>query len=209
MEVAQVTDTEDDIREFARITPVDAAPEMAPSWRRCGDCRTSPCPRTLTTHYGTTRPSSSKTSARVWRSTRRPRVWLRPDAPGTFPEMATPCCRRGRSRSLGPTRSRCRGTSRASTSAATAQSTAGCYRCSTTGGSAWSSPAAGRPDSRTAYLHVDYRKITPTDEPLVSRAWIDSVDGRKMVVRATMTDSDGNVLSEANGLMIKLLPHQR
>ena len=29
MEVAQVTDTEDDIREFARITPVDAAPEMA------------------------------------------------------------------------------------------------------------------------------------------------------------------------------------
>ena len=68
--------------------------------------------------------------------------------------------------------------------------------------------AAGRPDSRTAYLHVDYRKITPTDEPLVSRAWIDSVEGRKMVVRATMTDSDGNVLSEANGLMIKLLPHQ-
>jgi hypothetical protein len=29
MEVAQVTDTEDDIREFARITSVDAAPEMA------------------------------------------------------------------------------------------------------------------------------------------------------------------------------------
>jgi len=45
-------------------------------------------------------------------------------------------------------------------------------------------------------------------EPLVSRAWIDSVEGRKMVVRATMTDSDGNVLSEANGLMIKLLPYQ-
>jgi acyl-coenzyme A thioesterase PaaI-like protein len=68
--------------------------------------------------------------------------------------------------------------------------------------------AAGRPDSRTAYLHVDYRKITPTDQPLVARAWIDSVEGRKMVVRATMTDSDGNVLSEANGLMIKLRPHQ-
>ena len=68
--------------------------------------------------------------------------------------------------------------------------------------------AAGRPDSRSAYLHVDYRKITPTDEPLVSRAAIDSVEGRKMVVRATMTHSDGNVLSEANGLMIKLLPHQ-
>jgi acyl-coenzyme A thioesterase PaaI-like protein len=68
--------------------------------------------------------------------------------------------------------------------------------------------AAGRPDSRTAYLHVDYRKITPTDEPLVSRAWIESVDGRKMFVKATMPDAHGNVLSEASGLMIKLLPHQ-
>jgi hypothetical protein len=68
--------------------------------------------------------------------------------------------------------------------------------------------AAGRPDSRTAYLHVDYRKITPTDEPLVSRAWIDSIDGRKLFVRAQMIDAAGNVLSEANGLMIKLLAHQ-
>lgn len=68
--------------------------------------------------------------------------------------------------------------------------------------------AAGRPDSRTAYLHVDYRRVTPTDEPLMARAWIDSVDGRKLFVRAAMTDSGGNVLSEANGLMIKLLPHQ-
>lgn len=68
--------------------------------------------------------------------------------------------------------------------------------------------AAGRPDSRTAYLHVDYRKVTPTDEPLVSRASIERVDGRKLFVRAAMTDVDGNVLSEANGLMIKLLPHQ-
>lgn len=68
--------------------------------------------------------------------------------------------------------------------------------------------AAGRPDSRTAYLHVEYRKITPTDRPLVSRAWIDSVDGRKAFIRAEMTDADGNVLSEASGLMIKLLPHQ-
>jgi acyl-coenzyme A thioesterase PaaI-like protein len=68
--------------------------------------------------------------------------------------------------------------------------------------------AAGRPISRTAYLHVDYRKITPIDEPLVSRGRIDSLDGRKAFVTATMTDSDGTVLSEANGLMIKLLPHQ-
>jgi hypothetical protein len=43
---------------------------------------------------------------------------------------------------------------------------------------------------------------------LVARAWIDAVEGRKLFVRATMTDLEGNVLSEANGLMIKLLPHQ-
>ena len=29
--------------------------------------------------------------------------------------------------------------------------------------------AAGRAISRTAYLHVDYRKVTPIDEPLVPR----------------------------------------
>ena len=67
---------------------------------------------------------------------------------------------------------------------------------------------AGRPISRTAYLHVDYRKITPIDEPLVSRGRIDSVDGRKAFVSATMTDSDGTVLSEASGLMVRLLSHQ-
>jgi acyl-coenzyme A thioesterase PaaI-like protein len=68
--------------------------------------------------------------------------------------------------------------------------------------------AAGRANSRTAYLHVDYRKITPIDEPLVSRGRIDTIDGRKAFVSATMTDSDGTLLSEASGLMIRLLPHQ-
>lgn len=51
-------------------------------------------------------------------------------------------------------------------------------------------------------------QIRPTDEPLVARTWIASGDRRKLFVRATMTDSRGNVLSEANGLMIRLLPHQ-
>ena len=68
--------------------------------------------------------------------------------------------------------------------------------------------AAGRPNSRTAYLHVDYRKVTPIEEPLVSRGRIDTIDGRKAFVSATMTNSDGTVLSEASGLMIRLLPHQ-
>jgi acyl-coenzyme A thioesterase PaaI-like protein len=68
--------------------------------------------------------------------------------------------------------------------------------------------AAGRANSRTAYLHVDYRKITPIDEPLVSRGRIDTIDERKAIVSGTMTDSDGTLLSEASGLMIRLLPHQ-
>ncbi len=68
--------------------------------------------------------------------------------------------------------------------------------------------AAGRPISRTAFLHVDYRAVTPIDTPLISRGRIDRLDGRKAFISATMTDSDGTVLSEATGLMIKLLPHQ-
>jgi acyl-coenzyme A thioesterase PaaI-like protein len=68
--------------------------------------------------------------------------------------------------------------------------------------------AAGRPISRTAYLHVDYRAVTPIDTALISRGQIDRLDGRKAFVTATMTSPDGTVLSEANGLMIKLLPHQ-
>ncbi len=68
--------------------------------------------------------------------------------------------------------------------------------------------AAGRPISRTAYLHVDYRAVTPIGIPLISRGRIDRLEGRKAFITATMTDPDGTVLSEANGLMIKLLPHQ-
>jgi hypothetical protein len=34
------------------------------------------------------------------------------------------------------------------------------------------------------------------------------VDGRKAFVTATMTATDGTLLTEANGLMVRLLPHQ-
>ena len=62
--------------------------------------------------------------------------------------------------------------------------------------------------TRTAFLHVDYRKITPIDEPLEARGAITEIDGRKVFITATMTAADGAVLSEANGLMVRLLPHQ-
>lgn len=62
--------------------------------------------------------------------------------------------------------------------------------------------------TRTAYLHVDYRRITPIDQPLTAQGRIAGVDGRKVFIDATMTGADGTVLSEANGLMVRLLPHQ-
>ncbi len=68
--------------------------------------------------------------------------------------------------------------------------------------------AANIRPTRTAFLHVDYRKITPIDEPLAARGAITGIDGRKVFIEATMTSADGAVLSEASGLMVRLLPHQ-
>ena len=68
--------------------------------------------------------------------------------------------------------------------------------------------AAGRPISRTAFLHVDYRKVTPIDTELTAAGWIRETDGRKAFVCAELRDQDGNLLAEANGLMVRLLPGQ-
>jgi hypothetical protein len=69
--------------------------------------------------------------------------------------------------------------------------------------------AAGcRAPTRTAFLHVDYRNITPINEPLTAEGRITEVDGRKYFVGASMTAADGTLLSEANGLMVRLLPQQ-
>jgi acyl-coenzyme A thioesterase PaaI-like protein len=68
--------------------------------------------------------------------------------------------------------------------------------------------AAGRPISRTAFLHVDYRKVTPINAPLSIGGRVDSTDGRKTFVSAELTDGEGAVLAEANGLMVRLLPGQ-
>ncbi|MEO3758811.1 PaaI family thioesterase [Mycobacterium sp. B14F4] len=68
--------------------------------------------------------------------------------------------------------------------------------------------ATGRPISRTGFLHVDYRKVTPIDTPLTVRGWVREAQGRKSFVNAEMRDPEGNLLAEANGLMIRLLPGQ-
>lgn len=68
--------------------------------------------------------------------------------------------------------------------------------------------AAGRPISRTAFLHVDYRKVTPIDTTLTARGWIREAEGRKAFVNAELLDGAGDLLAESNGLMVKLLPGQ-
>ena len=68
--------------------------------------------------------------------------------------------------------------------------------------------AIGRPISRTAFLHVDYRNVTPIDVPLTVRGWSSKVEGRKTFVNAELTGPDGTLLAEANGLMVQLLPGQ-
>ena len=65
-----------------------------------------------------------------------------------------------------------------------------------------------RPISRTAFLHVDYRNVTPIDVPLTVRGRASKVEGRKTFVTAELTTPDGTLCAEANGLMVRLLPGQ-
>ncbi|MBO0681378.1 PaaI family thioesterase [Mycolicibacterium sp. S2-37] len=68
--------------------------------------------------------------------------------------------------------------------------------------------ATGRPISRTAFLHVDYRRVTPIDKELTIRGWVREAQGRKAFVNAELRDVEDDLLAEANGLMIRLLPGQ-
>jgi acyl-coenzyme A thioesterase PaaI-like protein len=68
--------------------------------------------------------------------------------------------------------------------------------------------ATGRPISRTAFLHVDYRNVTPIDTELTARGWLREAEGRKAFVNAELSDPDGTLCAEAHGLMVRLLPGQ-
>jgi acyl-coenzyme A thioesterase PaaI-like protein len=65
----------------------------------------------------------------------------------------------------------------------------------------------GRPRSRTAYLNVDYRRITPIGEELQVTARIEREEGRKRFLSAEIRH-DGLVTAEANGLFVQLRPGQ-
>ncbi|OZF03882.1 thioesterase [Rhodococcus sp. 15-1154-1] len=68
--------------------------------------------------------------------------------------------------------------------------------------------AYGRPISRTAYLHINYRKITPLNTELVVEGSVDRVEGRKTFISAVLRDLDGNVLADSDALMVQLLEGQ-
>jgi acyl-coenzyme A thioesterase PaaI-like protein len=53
----------------------------------------------------------------------------------------------------------------------------------------------------TAYLHVNYRRPTPLNTKLDIKAWVDSVEGRKRLVKGECY-LDGVLLSDAEGLFI-------
>jgi acyl-coenzyme A thioesterase PaaI-like protein len=63
------------------------------------------------------------------------------------------------------------------------------------------------PRQRTAFLHVDYRKVALVDKELQVDAGIDRIDGRKIFVSGRLLDGD-DVLCEAHALFLKLLPGQ-
>ncbi|GAA0193801.1 PaaI family thioesterase [Cytobacillus oceanisediminis] len=59
--------------------------------------------------------------------------------------------------------------------------------------------------ARTAYLHVDYRRLTPVDEWLDYELRLDRVEGRKRFVRGEVA-ADGLVLAEVEALCVHRAP---
>ncbi len=120
-----MTDTENEIREFATVEPIDATPEMArfiTAMRRLQDIAVSTNPdATLWTDAA---ERIEDVCARL-EEHKAPQASRLPAVPRTSPASAIRWCRRGGSLRQDPTGSPCTVTSAASMSAATTQSTAG------------------------------------------------------------------------------------
>ncbi len=63
----------------------------------------------------------------------------------------------------------------------------------------------GRPRSRTAYLHVEYRSVAPIDSELRVDAWFEREEGRKRFMGGTLRDGD-RLCAEASALFVALRP---
>ena len=67
--------------------------------------------------------------------------------------------------------------------------------------------SGGRSVGRTAYLHVNYRHITPIGRELELEATLDRIEGRKRFITGRLRDGD-TVVADAEGLFVELLPGQ-
>ena len=65
----------------------------------------------------------------------------------------------------------------------------------------------GQANSRTAFLKVDYRKITPIYTPLRVEGTIDRIDGRKTWVSGRLYHGS-DVTADVEALFLRLLPGQ-
>ena len=60
--------------------------------------------------------------------------------------------------------------------------------------------------SRTAYLNVDYRSLTPMGVALRVEGWVERVEDRKIYVRGQLLDG-ARVCAEAEGLFVAVEHH--
>ena len=67
--------------------------------------------------------------------------------------------------------------------------------------------AGGRAPSRTAYLHVNYRSITPVGRELQVTARFDREEGRKRFLSGELRDG-GTLCADVEGLFVALRPGQ-
>ncbi|EUA68644.1 adenylosuccinate synthetase family protein [Mycobacterium xenopi 4042] len=169
---------------FPRYEPAQPGPGSPSSSLPCGACRTWPCRRIRTVTPGTKPPSGPKS----WLSCST-RSRLRKELP---PRAGAVAARHGQPADAAVDddevrRRRCRN----------ARPVQPLLRRRQHGGARWCDIAGvrlavrhggarrGRPISRTAYLKVDYRKVTPIDRPLVAR-------GASLKPRAARHSSPGN-----------------
>jgi len=69
------------------------------------------------------------------------------------------------------------------------------------------SNTGGRVPARTAYLHVNYRTITPIERELQVTARFDREEGRKRFLSGELRDA-GTLCADAEGLFVALRPGQ-
>jgi len=65
-----------------------------------------------------------------------------------------------------------------------------------------------RAHSRTAFLHVDYRALTPIGQEVTLQADVDRIEGRKRFLSGRLLDGE-KTLVEARGLFVELKPEHQ